>query len=450
MLSKTPRNPMQPIPTLKSDKWRKSRELLARAANSLAGGVSSPFRAKAPVPLYFEDGCGCRLRDVDGNEYIDYALAWGPLILGHRHPALVNAMREQADRPHLYGAQHTLEFEVSERIQKAVPCAERVAFTCSGSEAVQAVLRLSRAHTGRNVIVKFEGHYHGWPDSILISYHPSAEQAGNPDHPSTVLASKGQVANAAENIVIVPWNRLDLLREIFQSRGHEIAAVISEPVLCNSGCLMPEPGFLEGVRELCTQNGSLLIFDEVITGFRMALGGAQEVFGIKPDLATLGKAIAGGATLSSFVGRKDVIELMCGGGVNFGGTFNGNPLAMAGARATLDELAKDDGEALRSANRAGEALQAGIRESAAKHGIPLTITGFGTAFSMHFTERSTLTNYRNVLEDDTAKLNQFVLAALAEGLYLLPDGRFYVSAVHGKSDVEETVRAIDRALTRVG
>lgn len=174
---------------VQTDNWSKSRELLARARKSLAGGVSSPFRAKTPVPLYFEDGRGCRLRDVDGNEYIDYALAWGPLILGHRHPAMVEAIRRQADKPHDYGAQHELEYEVSERFQRAVPCAEQVAFTSSGSEAVQLALRLARAHTGRNLIVKFEGHYHGWMDSILISYHPSAGQCGDPDHPNVVLAS---------------------------------------------------------------------------------------------------------------------------------------------------------------------------------------------------------------------------------------------------------------------
>jgi glutamate-1-semialdehyde 2,1-aminomutase len=426
------------------DRWTKSRELLERARQSLAGGVSSPFRAQAPVPLYFEDGCGCRLRDVDGNEYIDYALAWGPLILGHRHPAMVDALRRQAEKPHLYGAQHELEFEVSERFQRALPCAERVAFTSSGSEAVQAVLRLARAYTGRHLILKFEGHYHGWVDSILISYHPSAEQAGDPDYPNTVLASRGQTQNAAENVLVAPWNSVAAVERIFADRGRDIAAVITEPVLCNSGCLLPGDGYLKGLRDLSTKNGSLLIFDEVITGFRMDLRGAQGHYGVTPDLATFGKAMGGGVPLSAFAGRKEILDLMYGGGVAYGGTFNGNPLSLAGARATLDELSKDDGEPLRSANRGGERLKARIRDSAGKYGVPLTITGFGAAFSLHFTSKATLTTYRDVLSDDAAMLKRFLLAALAEGVYLLPDGRFYVSVAHQESDIDETAAALDR------
>jgi glutamate-1-semialdehyde 2,1-aminomutase len=429
---------------LTTDRWRKSREMLARAEQSLAGGVSSPFRARAPQPLYFADGCGSRLKDVDDNEYIDYALAWGPLILGHRHPALVEAMRLQVDRPHVYGAQHELEYEVSERIQRVVPCAERVSFTSSGSEAVQLAVRLARAFTGRNLIVKFEGHYHGWMDSVLVSYHPDAAQYGDPSHPNKVLASKGQATNALDNILICPWNRIDLLEEMLQERGPEIAAIITEPVLCNSGCLLPEPGYLEQLRKAADKNGSLLIFDEVITGFRISLGGAQENFGVVPDIATFGKAVAGGATLSVIAGRKDIFDLMYGGGVSFGGTFNGNPVSMAGARATLDELGKNGGLALKSANAMGKKLQAGIRESALKHGIPLAITGFGAAFSLHFTLRSELKNYRDLAEDDTQRLRRFLLCALGEGLYLLPDGRIYVSAAHKENDIDESVEAIDR------
>jgi glutamate-1-semialdehyde 2,1-aminomutase len=427
------------------DKWTRSRQLLARARQSLAGGVSSPFRAQAPVPLYFEDACGCRLRDVDGNEYIDYALAWGPLILGHRHPAMVDALRREAERPHLYGAQHELEFEVSERFQRAVPCAERVAFTSSGSEAVQAALRLARAATGRNLVLKFEGHYHGWPDSVLISYHPSLELCGDPDRPKVVLASRGQVPNAAENILVAPWNSAEAVERIFAARGNEIAAVITEPVLCNSGSLLPEDGYLSDLHRLCTGNGSLLIFDEVITGFRIGLHGAQGYYGVTPDLATFGKAVGGGVTLSAFAGRKEIVDLMCGGGVAYGGTFNGNPLSLSGARATLDELSKEDGELLRHANRMGERLQARIRECARNRGIPLTVTGFGAAFSMHFTRKPALRTYRDVLEDDAAMLKHFLLAALAEGVYLLPDGRFYVSVVHRESDIDDTAAAIDRA-----
>lgn len=426
------------------DKWTKSRALLARAQASLPGGVNSFFRAKAPVPLYFEDGRGCRLWDVDGNEYIDYSLAWGPLILGHKHPRMVEALRQQAERPHIYGAQHELEFRVSEKFQALVPCADRVIFCSSGSEAAQLALRLARAFTGRDLIVKFEGHYHGWMDSVLLSYHPAAEQAGEPDRPAVVLGSRGQVLNASENVIVAPWNRLDLLELIFRQRGREIAAVITEPVLCNSGCLLPEPGYLEGVQDLCRNNASLLIFDEVITGFRMSLGGAQEFFSVKPDLATFGKALGGGVPISAIAGRKEILNLLCHG-VLFGGTFNGNPISLAGAQVTLEELSRDGGFLLKGVNSRGEKLIGGIREVSNRHRIPLTVTGFGAAFSLHFTNKKGLKNYRDTLDDDCRSLKEFVMATLAEGIHLPPDGRVYVSAVHGEADIEETLCAVDRA-----
>ena len=221
-------------------------------------------------------------------------MAWGPLILGHKHPALVSALREAAERPHNYGAQHELEYLVAEAVCGMVPCAERVALTSSGSEAVQLAMRLARAFTGRPLILKFEGHYHGWMDSALFSYHLRLDEMGPAKNPNVVPGSRGQMINASENIVVLPWNDAEQVAALFARRGHEIAAIITEPVLCNSGCLMPAPGFLAELRRISREHGALLIFDEIITGFRMAPGGAQSVFGITPDLATLGKAIAAG------------------------------------------------------------------------------------------------------------------------------------------------------------
>src|SRR5258708_19052505 len=225
------------------ENWERSKALLDRARQSLAGGVSSPFRAKAPVPLYFEDGCGARLRDVDGNEYIDYQLAWGPMILGYKHPKLVEAMLRQAELPFSYGAQHELEISVAEKIQRMVPCAQRVAFTSSGSEAVQLAQRLARAFTGRNLILKFEGHYHGWMDSALISYHPDASAVGPLETPHAIPGSAGQVPNAVLNVAVAPWNRLDLLEQTLKAKSDRVAPVFMEPVLCNSGCLLPSTGY---------------------------------------------------------------------------------------------------------------------------------------------------------------------------------------------------------------
>ncbi|MGH9658972.1 MAG: aspartate aminotransferase family protein, partial [Bryobacteraceae bacterium] len=381
-------------------------------------------------------GCGPRLRDADGNEYIDYQLAWGPAILGHCHPKIVEAMRRQAERPLTYGAQHELEISVAEKIQSLVPCAERVALTSSGSEAVQLAMRLARAFTNRPLILRFEGHYHGWMDSALVSYKPAAADAGPVESPRAVLGSAGQAASSSAGVVVAPWNRLDVLERILGERGAEIAAVFMEPVLCNSGCLLPVDGYLEGARQLCRRAGALLVFDEVITGFRMDLGGAQKFYGVTPDLATFGKAVAGGAPLSVVAGRTEILERMFTGGVAFGGTFNGNPLSLAAAEATLEELARDGGAALARANRMGGALMRGLRD------LGLKVTGFGTAFAVHFTARDELRDYRDTLDDDAAALGQFLLGLLEKGVYAVPDGRFYTSAAHTEREVAETLEAV--------
>jgi glutamate-1-semialdehyde 2,1-aminomutase len=427
--------------------WQRSQQLLERARQSLAGGVSSPFRAMfRPVPLYFSRGSGSRLEDVDGNSYIDYTLAWGPLILGHAHPAIVEAIQKQVSRGMTYGAQHEVEIAVAERIQSLVPCAELSAFTSSGSEALQLAFRLARAATGRNLILKFEGHYHGWMDSELISYHPSREQVGAESQPNVVLHSKGQSPSVAADLVVASWNKIDRLREALERHPHGIAGIVMEPVLCNSGCILPAPGYLQAARELATQYDAILIFDEVITGFRIALGGAQQHFNVTPDLATFGKAVAGGPALSVVAGKKEIAELIAGRGVNFGGTFNGNPISLCAADATLAELSRNGGEALQRANCLGEALRAGIEQRARAKGIPLIACGFGAAFAVHFTERKELNCYRDTLDDDPVRLQSFLEACLRRGVYGLPDGRFYTSAAHSEADVETTLAVIGQAL----
>jgi glutamate-1-semialdehyde 2,1-aminomutase len=426
-----------------SGNYTKSRENLDRARKSLAGGVSSPFRAKAEVPLYFANGCGARLQDVDGNEYIDYVLAWGPMILGYRHPAIVAAMHRQADLPIAYGAQHELEFQVSELIQRLLPCAELVAFTSSGSEAVHAVWRLARAFTGRPLILRFEGHYHGWFDAALVSYKPPLDRVGPLDAPLAVPGSRGQVANVVENFVVAPWNRLEILERVLERESGRVAAVAMEPVLCNSGCILPAPGYLEGVQALCRKHGALLHFDEVITGFRMGLGGAQGHYGVTPDIATFGKAVGGGAPLSGFAGRREILMQMYDGGVSFGGSFNGNPVSLACAHAALTELSRNEGAPLQRANAFGQQLMAGIRTSAARHGHRVLVCGFGAALAIHFTALPELIDYRDTLAGDAAKLRRFLSLALRQGLHIVPDGRMYVSIAHTEEDIEETLRRLD-------
>ncbi|MGH9629090.1 MAG: aspartate aminotransferase family protein, partial [Bryobacteraceae bacterium] len=351
--------------------------------------------------------------------------------------------------PLTYGAQHELEIAVAEKIQSMVPCAERIAFTSSGSEAVQLAHRLARACTGRPLILKFEGHYHGWMDSALLSYKPQAQDVGPLESPRTVRGSRGQVANSEENTIVAPWNRPEILEEILSAHQGKVAAVMMEPVLCNSGCLMPLPGYLERVRELATEHGCLLIFDEVITGFRLSPAGAQGHFGVKPDLATFGKAVAGGVPLSVVAGSADIMEQMFTSGVGFGGTFNGNPLSLAAADFCLDELSRNDGEALCRANRLGERLMTELPQMAATAGLTLKATGFGAAFCLHFTEREVIIDYRDTFEDDRELLNRLVHSALSEGVILVPDGRLYVSTAHEEIDINETVERLDRAFIKV-
>jgi glutamate-1-semialdehyde 2,1-aminomutase len=428
------------------NKWERSRALLARAQGSLAGGVSSPFRAKFPEPLYFAGGCGCRLRDVDGNEYIDYALAWGPNILGYCHPKIVAAVSEAAAGPHTYGQQHELEVMVAEKIQSMVPCASRVAFTSSGSEAVQLMMRLARAFTNRPLILKFEGHYHGWMDTALWSHHPKREDLGPRNAPHPTQESRGQLPVAAGSIVVRPWNDAALVEEAFAQNPERIAGVMMEPVLCNSGCILPQDGYLKQIRDIATRHGALLLFDEVITGFRIDPGGAQRHYGVVPDLATFGKAVGGGVPLSVVAGRREIMEQLFTAGVAFGGTFNGNPISLAGAHATLDEISRDDGAALRLANQLGLRLMEGIRRMARDRGVPLLVTGFGAAFAVHFTSRTELREYRDILDDDAAELSRFLHGLLEEGIHCLPDGRFYLSAAHSQREVETTLDAIARIL----
>jgi glutamate-1-semialdehyde 2,1-aminomutase len=429
-------------------RWNRSQEFFERSKKSLAGGASSPFRASVQPVLFFQDGDGPRLKDVDGNWYIDHVLAWGPLILGHRHPSIVQAVREAAELPHNYGAQHEREFLVAEQLCSLIPCAETVALTSSGSEAVQLAFRLARAFTGRSLIVKFEGHYHGWMDSTLLSYHPPKSEVGPVESPRTVLGSQGQAVNVVDNVIVLAWNDLDSVRRVFAAQGDQIAAVITEPILCNSGCLMPDEGYLEELRRLTTEHKALLIFDEVITGFRIALGGAQSVLGVTPDIATFGKAVAGGLPLSVIAGRREILNQIADGRVVFGGTFNGNCLSLAGAHATLSELSRDNGRPLHDAMRSGEQLMNGIEAAGRRLGVPIRATGFGTAFSVHFTELPVLRTYRDTLEDNEVFLRAWHAECLIEGVFLMPGGRVYTSTVHSPEVIGRTLEAWEHALKR--
>ncbi|HYM09086.1 MAG TPA: aminotransferase class III-fold pyridoxal phosphate-dependent enzyme [Bryobacterales bacterium] len=395
----------------------RSKQLWERAKGPLAGGVSSAFRARAvPHPLYFESGRGPRLTDVDGNTYIDYTLAWGPLILGHAHPAVERAVAEQLSRGWIYGAQLEGEVRVAQKIVDLVPCADQVCFCSSGTEAVQVAFRIARGYSGRSRIVRFEGHYHGWIE-------PS---------PGTLT---------------LPWNDIAAVEKAVAEYGKEIAAIITEPILCNGGCILPGPGYLQALREITAQHGIVLIFDEVITGFRVALGGAQQRYSVTPDLATFGKAVAAGFPLSVVAGRGEIMEVVASGKVLHGGTFNGNPVVLAAAEAALEELSRDGGAALQRAAEFGHLARRGLEAAAQRHGIPLTVRGVETVFRLTFGDEGPVTDSRGLTAPASGRLGAFLAAALDAGLYLLPDGRWYISTVHGERELDETLAAADQALS---
>jgi glutamate-1-semialdehyde 2,1-aminomutase len=415
-----------------------------RSSRSLAGGVSTGLRRSArPYPLFFERGEGARIIDVDANAYLDYSLAWGPLILGHAPAAVTEAVRRQAALGTTFGAQHDLEFEVAERLVQAIPCADLVAYANSGTEIVQVALRLARAVTGRPKYLKFEGHYHGWDDSVLVSYHPSAEEIGGAAG-AAVSVGAGQRPPAAA--IIAQWNDPESVEAAFAVHCAEISAVICEPLLANSGSIPPAPGFLESLRDLTRAHGALLIFDEVITGFRLAYGGAQERYGVLPDLATFAKAVGAGTPLSVLAGRREYMHRISEGSVVHAGTLNGNPLSLAAAKAALDTLRAYGTEGYESLRRRADRLRAGLESILRARGLPVCSCGDGAVFSLQRSGRPPR-NYRDTLREPGKWYADFALAMLDEGILLLPDGRWYVSFAHTDADIDQTLAAALNAVT---
>lgn len=426
-----------------------SKERLKESEKYLAGGVASSLRAAMnPTPLFAQSAQGARIRDVDGNEYIDYLLGYGPLILGHAHPELTSKIHSAMQCGYTYGLQHDGEIELAKRLTQILPCADQVAFSGSGTEAVMLALRLSRAFTGKSKVVRFHGHYHGWSDAIFTSF-PSADmrESGLNGKEDTVLpGTSGQSELSLQDVILLPWNDIQALENTLRAHGHEIAAVITEPVMCNSGCIMPKPGYLERMRELTKGNGIVLIFDEVITGFRIAPGGAHARFGILPDLITMGKAMAGGIALSAVAGKKEVMNLISTGKVNHLGTLNGNCVSTAAALATIDILARNNGEIFGHMERIAEKLSKGLRGRIREHGLAGIVNQIGPVFHMMFIDRGEVTDFEEFSERDSATYFAFAERMLHEGVLLRTNGLWYVSAVHGDAEVEATLEAADRVL----
>ena len=423
--------------------FERSRRAMREGARHLAGGASSKFRlGVSPTPLVIERGEGPYVVDIDGNRLIDYYAALGPMILGHNPPAVREAVIRQLERGILYAAQTELEFEAAELVCRLVPCAERVRFVSSGTEAVQAALRLARAATSRRKIVKFEGHYHGWMDNILWSVHPTPEDSGPAEAPRRAAASAGQDELAGANTDILGWNDLDAVVARLEQR--DVAAVIMEPAMCNSSVIAPRAGYLEGVRDACARTGTILIFDEVITGFRLGIGGAQGRFGVTPDLCTLGKALANGFPVAAVAGRGDILDQMAAGGVLHGGTYNAHPIGMAATVATLAELAK--GEAFALIDRRGRRLMDGIAGLLRDYQVTANVQGFPAIFHVAFGTSEPLVNYRDSLPLRRADYVRFTTAMLERGVRALERGAWFMSAAHDEAVVDRTLEIVEDSI----
>jgi glutamate-1-semialdehyde 2,1-aminomutase len=430
----------------------RSREYFARAQRSLIEGVNSPSRGAAvyaPGPIVLERGRGSRVWDVDGNEYVDYMMSFGALIQGHAHPNIVEVVSQSIAQGSHFAATTPAESEAAERFCTMVPTAEAVRFANTGSEATMLALRLARAHTGRTKFLKFEGHYHGWYDPYCLNGHSHPiEQLGPPENPAKIPDSEGIPASVFEDVVVAPWNDLPRLEAILRKHGGELAAIITEPIMANMGCIPPRDGYLHGVRDLAHRYGALFILDEVVTGFRYAPGGCQQFYNLKPDLSTFGKALGAGFPIGAVAGPRAILDRMRWSEhmVLHYGTFNGHRLTMNVVAANLDLLSAN--ETHRKLFAVGDAAIAGLREVFRRHNIGAIVQGFGPMFQIYFTERDTIRDYRDYCQFvDTKKYSRFVHQLLEHGIYMTPSNGLHwiISTAHDEKDVEALLAAADQA-----
>ncbi len=416
-------------------------DLAERARRVIPGGVNSVNRA-LPWPLVIVDAAGAYFTDADGQRYLDYHAAFGPIILGHNHPAVNAAVRDAMNRLDIIGAGVTdIEIELAETIARHVPSAERVLLTNSGSEATYAALRLARAVTGRNKIIKFQGTYHGWHDAVLMNVISPPEKIGHKDP-----LSLGMLPEVVQQTLILPFNDIEAIAETLQQRGDEIAAVIVEVIPHNIGCVLPRPEFLAALRELTRAHGVLLIFDEVITGFRHSLGGYQAISGVTPDLSTFAKAMANGYPIAALTGRAELMDRFGpGGGVMFAGTYNGHPVGVSAALATIAAL--EDGSIHRHCFDLARQAAAGIQQIGDELGIPMNVVVFGSVFVPYFMQ-GPIESYTDLLRNNNARDVWFRRTMCEHGIFMLPTAlkRNHVSAAHTQSDVDRTVETARQVL----
>ncbi|MDI6689320.1 MAG: glutamate-1-semialdehyde 2,1-aminomutase [Actinomycetota bacterium] len=423
----------------------KSHELFSRAKEYIPGGVNSPVRAFKAVgmePLFITKGKGSKIYDVDGNEYIDYVCSWGPLILGHAHPKVISAVKDILENGTSFGACTELEVELAKQIIEAVPSIERVRMVNSGTEATMSAIRLARGYTGREKVIKFEGCYHGHVDHLLV-------KAGSGVATLAIPGTPGVTSKVALDTIVLSYNDLESVGRIVREQHEEIACIIVEPIAGNMGVVLPQPGFLEGLRKITREYGIILIFDEVITGFRVSYGGAQELYSVIPDLTCLGKIIGGGFPVGAFGGRREIMECVAPvGSVYQAGTLSGNPIAMTAGLMTLKILS--DGQIYQDLERKGAMLSEGLRENARELGIKAHFTRVGSLLCMFFTDKEVL-NFETAASSDTEKYARYFREMLKSGIYLAPSQfeACFISTAHTDEDIQRTIEANREALKKL-
>ena len=422
-------------------KFDNSKKLYEEAKKMVPGGVSSSIRqTEWPVPLFFKSAKGSKMTDVDDNEFIDYVMGMGPNIFGHSPDFITNSVYQDMQDGFCLTGQTKKENELSEFVEKTLPFKRKVRYASSGTEIVQIALRLARSFTNKNKFLKFEGHYHGWMDSVLYNSHPDVSSEETLFDP--IAESGGISKGTADEVVIAPWNDIEALENILKVHN-DISAIITEPILWNSNVILPNPGYLENLRKLCNQHGILLIFDEVGTGFRVALGGAQEIYGVEPDLSTYAKSMAGGFPIAMLAGKPEIMDYMSNGNVVHGGRINTNVMSVSAAHATLDYLLNNE-DFYKSLNKNGDILIKGLKEVAKKHDIDILIQGLGSVFYLSFTNLDSIKNYRDHANNvDQEKYREFSKLMLLNGIRLSQNGRWHMSSSHDISDIEITIKAAE-------
>ena len=429
--------------------YPQSAALLERAKKVMAGGVSSEFRKlNYPHAMFYTHGKGSRIYDVDGNEYLDFTLSQSPLILGHSHPEVLEAVASYAAHGQLFAGQHIKEIELAEKLHELIPSAELMRFCLDGSEAVHTAFRVARAKTGKKKFVRFEGHFHGWLDNVCWGLSaPSPEAMGDREHPVAFPWSEGIPETAREEFVLLPWNDLELVKKTVSENHKDIAAIITEPIMCNNGCIQPAEGFLQGLRDVCDEYNIALIFDEVITGFRINLGGAQTYFGITPDMSIFAKAFASGYPISAIVGKKEWMNLIEQSRVLHAGTMNASNATVAAALATINVLQNQ--KPYERIFALGNRLMQGLQTVAQKNNKQLLVQGPGPMLHSSFTNLSAIKDYRDTLATDRQQLGKFIAGMHRKGVRVIGRGLWYISAAHTDEDIDLAIATADQVLSEM-